>query len=48
VSDVRKKRKVGSMIHDTKSIVVVFAITAVMLLMGLGLIAWGIEGMAAL
>jgi hypothetical protein len=34
--------------HDTKSIVVAFAITAVMLLMGMGFIAWGIEGMAAL
>jgi hypothetical protein len=36
------------MIHDTKSIVVAFAITAVMLLMGMGLIAWAAEGMAAL
>lgn len=36
------------MIHDTKSIVVAFAITAVMLLMSLGLIAWAVEGMAAL
>jgi hypothetical protein len=36
------------MIHDTKSIVVAFAITAVMLLISMGLIAWGVEGMAAL
>jgi hypothetical protein len=36
------------MIHDTKSIVVAFAITAAMLLLGMGLIAWGVEGMAAL
>jgi|LakMenE18May11ns_1017448.scaffolds.fasta_scaffold9957487_12 hypothetical protein len=36
------------MIHDTKSIVVAFAITAVMLLMSLSLIAWAVEGMAAL
>jgi hypothetical protein len=37
------------MIHDTKSIVVAFAITAAMLLMSMAaVIAWGIEGMAAL
>jgi hypothetical protein len=36
------------MIHDTKSIVVVFAITAVMLLMGMGFIAWAVEGLVAL
>jgi hypothetical protein len=36
------------MIHDPKSIIVALAITAVMLLMGMGFIAWAVEGMAAL
>jgi hypothetical protein len=36
------------MIHDTKSIVVAQAITAAMLLMSMGFIAWAVEGMAAL
>lgn len=36
------------MIHDLKSIIIAFAITAVMLLMSMGLIAWAVEGMAAL
>jgi hypothetical protein len=36
------------MIHDSKSITIALAITAVMLLVGMGLIAWAVEGMAAL
>lgn len=36
------------MIHDPKSIIIALCIAGAMLLMGLGLIAWGIEGMAAL
>jgi hypothetical protein len=36
------------MIHDPKSIIVALAITVAMLLISMGLIAWGIEGMAAL
>jgi hypothetical protein len=36
------------MIHDSRSITIALAITAVMLLMSLGLIAWAVEGMAAL
>ena len=36
------------MIHDQRSIIIALAITAAMMLVSLGLIAWAVEGMAAL
>ena len=36
------------MIHDSRSIIVALCITAAMLLISMALIAWGVEGMAAL
>lgn len=44
----RTSQSTRGVIHDPKSLVIAFAITGAMLLMGMGFIAWAVEGMAAL